>query len=60
MPLLTTDMERTIYEAVTDEMLTTPVQQLQPAQMALLHKAFSGPFGEDLIKRLDKLNAKAE
>jgi len=51
------EFERKIYEAVTDEMLTSQVSKLNGAEVALLERAFRGPYGTRLIERLDELTS---
>lgn len=50
-------LERKTYEAVTDEMLASPISKLNGAEVAILEKAFRGPYGTRLIERLDELTS---
>ena len=47
---------RMFVDAITDDMLTKPVREMNSAEVALLATAFDGPFGQELIERLDRLN----
>ncbi|MCA1799755.1 MAG: hypothetical protein LC650_00490 [Actinobacteria bacterium] len=51
------ELQRWVYEQVTDEMLTKPVSQLLFAERALLQSAFRGPYGQRLVDRLDDITA---
>lgn len=50
------DWDKFIYGRVTDKMLTTPVKDLSEFEVELLRAAFSGPYGQKLVDRLDALN----
>jgi len=46
---------RMLADAITDDMLIKPVSEMNSAEIALLATAFDGPFGQELIERLDRL-----
>lgn len=49
------EMQRSVADKVTDEMLTTPVKDLTYTEVAILTAAMEGPHGQELVERIDNL-----
>ena len=54
------DRERMIYDSITDDDLDTPVSQLPPGKVAVIQHVLRGPYGEDLMRRIDGPNPPIE
>ncbi len=46
-------LPRQIADKITDEMLRTPVGELEDWEVALLQAALRGPHGQEIMERID-------
>jgi hypothetical protein len=54
------DWERVIFESLTDEDLRTPIRELPDGKIVVLQHVLRGPFGQELMDRIDALDGPGE
>lgn len=50
-------VQRAVADRITDEMLTKPARELTDVEAAMLAAALRGQFADEIMARIDALNA---